>query len=307
MQRQLNKEWFKTYFFYGLENKDEVVKWIIVNGAKQLIGTHKELDIGLEKMNYEKDQESMLELIVQLERFTSLHDDPLRREYFYNSININSTLIHQIFNRVAEEISKTKALSFVKYRPVSGIFYNTYEYKTAGPLYSGRQYYNKLSQCSNNWVQEVYEVLCYFNELEKENRIEYYSLFLDCKYARAIDRYKNNITDDEEIREIRGVYRKFLESRSISGIDLKLAIANNRKYEDELLERKFMKESTKPATTVKMSEEMKAYIDKHYPEYTTITTLKDDAIGNKYKQRLKAEAQKVCDLFLKEENIEFEI
>ena len=65
-------------------------------------------------MNYEKDQESMLELIVQLERFTSLHDDPLRREYFYNSININSVPIHQIFNRIAEEISRTKALSFVK-------------------------------------------------------------------------------------------------------------------------------------------------------------------------------------------------
>lgn len=307
MQRELNKEWFEKYFFYGLENKEEVVKWIIVEEARQLESIHRELDMGLQKMNYEKEQETILELIVQLERFTSLHDDPLHREYFYDSINIDSIPVHQMFNRAAEKIKKTGAVSFVTYRPVSGIFFNTKKYPSEIReryfLYSGEELLGQF----DNWVKEVYEVLCYLNELEKENRMEYYSLFLDSKYARAINRYKNNITDDGEIREIRGVYRKFLESRSISGIDLKFAIVDNGKCEDGVLEKKFIKIVAKPETTVKMRKEIIEYIDKHYPEYDTITKLKTDAMGDKYNQRLKIEAKKVCDLFLKEKNIELEI
>ncbi|MCI8482491.1 MAG: hypothetical protein HFJ27_05530 [Clostridia bacterium] len=44
------------------------------------------------------------------------------------------------------------------------------------------------------------------------------------------------------------------------------------------------------------------YIDKHYPEYDTITTLKADAMNDNYKTRVIRETEKVCKLFLKEKD-----
>ena len=270
MHRQLNKVWFEKYFFYGLENKNEVVKWIIVNGAKKLVGKHKELDKDTQKTNYEKDRETILELIVQLERFTSLHDDPKHRQYFYHNLTIHSEQVYQIFNKNAIEIEKTKAVCFVTYRPVSGIFFNTkkYSYKVQEKyqVYSGEELLARFG----SWVEEVYEVLCYLSEIEKENRIEYYLMFLDSKYGRAMHRYKNNVTDDKEIREIRAVYRKFLENRLHSGIDLKL--------------------------------------DKYDLGYEMITTLKSDAIKERdITPIVKREEKNGNNMILKRNNIEFVI
>lgn len=217
MERKLNKEYFEKYFFYGLENRDEIIKWIIVNVAKQRIGTHNTLDTYNDKMGYEKDEEAILELMVQLERFTSLHDDPEHRSYFYNDINTDSIQIHQMFNRNLLAIKETNALSFVSYRPISGIYFNTYGYseevQNQYGKCNGEEFLAQLKQTSA-WAGEVYDVLCYLNELEKEDRFEYYSLFLDSKYARAIDRNRKGITDDREIHEIKNVYRKFLKRKT---------------------------------------------------------------------------------------------
>lgn len=286
MERQLNRAWFETYFFYGLENKDEIVKRIIVNGVKDLVGTHNELDIENQKTGYEKDREVLLRLIVQLERFTSLHEDLENRKYFYDEIDVNSIQVQQMFNRNIEKIENTWAISIVKYRPVSGIYFNTHRYsdevREKYGKYTGQQLLEELNR-KNAWAGEVYEILCYLQELEQKNKLEYYSLFLDSKYARAIDRNRKGITDDREIHEIKNVYRKFLKDIQVSGVDIKLEI------------------------TSQMSEEMKQYIDEHYPEYDTITTLKSDAVNDNYRKRVKQEVEKVCNIFLKEKNLGIEI
>lgn len=221
MQNQLNKAKFQQYFFHGMNNKDQVVKWIIMKTAEKLKDTHKELDSDTGKTRYEQDKEEMLKLIVQLERFTSKHDKPehdtpKHREYFYDDINIESEQINEIFERMEVEIEKCSALSFVKYRPVSGIFFNTYTYSEQWHKYSGEEYLWKLRNDSDSkWGEEVYDILFYLDELERENKQEYYSLFLDTKYARAIDRKtdqdKAEFFDEREIHAIRNVYRKFLK------------------------------------------------------------------------------------------------
>lgn len=193
MEKMLDKEKFAKYFFFGLENKDQVIKWVIVDTAKRIVGTHIKADDKNGKMNYEIDEEKILELIVQLERFTTLHDDPQNRNYFYDSINTNSINVHQLFNKVASQIEKHFAISFVKYRPVSGIYFNTYGYskeiREKYKKYSGEQYLQALKdEPSSAWGEEVLEILQYLKELEQENKFEYYSLFLDSKYARAINR-----------------------------------------------------------------------------------------------------------------------
>lgn len=220
MQITLNRDDFEKYFFYGMENKNQVVKWIIMAVAKRLAATHKESDKPNEKSRYEQDKEAMLNLIVQLERFTSKHDEPKsdlgHKEYFYDDINTKSKEINEIFDTNAEDVNKHAALSFVKYRPVSGIYYNTYTYpqevKEKYKKYSGDEYLEILrTDITTAWGEEVYKILCYLEELEKENAYEYYSLFLDTKYARAINRNTTEFGDEREIHEIRNVYRKFLK------------------------------------------------------------------------------------------------
>lgn len=211
MQTQLNVDQFTKYFFYGLENKDEIVKAIIVNVARQRVGTHNSLDENTEKMNYEIDAECMLNLIVQLERFTTLHDDPNNRHYFYQDLDINSQSVNQMFNKNLKQLSERGAIVPCRYRPLSGIYYADRKPHWDGQ-FTGEEMYNFLKS-NSGWAQEeVYGILVYLEELEQSNKFQYYSLFIDSKYARAIDRYQRGITKDEsEKREILKVYKEFLK------------------------------------------------------------------------------------------------
>ncbi len=56
-----------------------------------------------------------------------------------------------------------------------------------------------------------------------------------------------------------------------------------------------------------MPKEMLEYIDEHYPEYDTITTLKTDAMNDNYKNRVEQEIKKIYEMFLEKENLEAEI
>lgn len=210
MQTQLNVAQFTKYFFYGLENKDEIVKAIIVNVARQRVGTHNSLDENTEKMNYEIDSECMLNLIVQLERFTTLHDDPNNRHYFYQDLDINSQSVNQMFNRNLKQLSEKGAIVPCRYRPLSGIYYAERKPHWDGQ-FTGEEMYNFLKS-NSGWAQEeVYGILVHLEELEQNNKFQYYSLFMDSKYARAIDRYQRGITNDEsEKREILKIYKEFL-------------------------------------------------------------------------------------------------
>lgn len=210
MQIQLNVDQFTKYFFYGLENKDEIVKAIIVNVARQRVGTHNSLDENTEKMNYEIDSECMLNLIVQLERFTTLHDDPNNRHYFYQDLDINSQSVNQMFNKNLKQLSERGAIVPCRYRPLSGIYYADRKPHWDGQ-FTGEEMYNFLKS-NSGWAQEeVYGILVHLEELEQNNKFQYYSLFMDSKYARAIDRYQRGITNDEsEKREILKIYKEFL-------------------------------------------------------------------------------------------------
>lgn len=210
MQIQLNVDQFTKYFFYGLENKDEIVKAIIVNVARQRVGTHNSLDENTEKMNYEIDAECMLNLIVQLERFTTLHDDPNNRHYFYQDLDINSQSVNQMFNKNLKQLSERGAIVPCRYRPLSGIYYADRKPHWDGQ-FTGEEMYNFLKS-NSGWAQEeVYGILVHLEELEQNNKFQYYSLFMDSKYARAIDRYQRGITNDEsEKREILKIYKEFL-------------------------------------------------------------------------------------------------
>lgn len=46
-----------------------------------------------------------------------------------------------------------------------------------------------------------------------------------------------------------------------------------------------------------MTPKMTQYIDEHYPEYDTITTLKTDAMNDNYHKRVGQAVKKICEKF----------
>lgn len=64
----------------------------------------------------------------------------------------------------------------------------------------------------------------------------------------------------------------------VSGIDIKLQIPSKE-----------------------MTKEMIRYIDEHYPEYDTITTLKTDAMNDNYNKRVEQAIKKIREEFIQKE------
>lgn len=281
MQAQFDVNQFKKYFFYGLENKDEIVKSIIVNIAKQRKDKHHHiLEEKIGKTDYEIDAELMMGLIVQLERFTTLHDNPNNRQYFFNDMNINSLHIREVFERNLNQLKEIGAIVPCTYRGFSGIYYADRKAHWTNQK-TGEEMYNFLKE-NSSWAQEeVYDILQYLEELEKNNKYQYYSLFLDTKYARAINRYQKGVTKDEaEKQEIVKVYRKLLKSIQVSSVDIKLALQEN------------------------MDDEKSQYIDENYPTYDTITSLKSDATDDNYLKRVQNELNNINQKVIKKEGRE---
>lgn len=224
MGMNINIEKFMKYFFFGLENKQEIVKLIILDIAKNVTHEQKSLyDDRNEPITfYELEKNMVKNLIVQLERFTTLHDIS-NDNYFYDSIQIDSEEIEDLYNTNLNELKNQWAVVPCTYRPCSALYFtdrvskeNTIEKDGKKTTYYFERYTGEERlQMIHPFAKEVYTVLKYLQELEQKSKIEYYSLFLDCKYARAIDRrLKEQTTDDNELVKIEETYKLFLKRKT---------------------------------------------------------------------------------------------
>lgn len=250
MYQGLDVAKYEQFFFHGLEAKDTVVKAIILHEA---IRMREYLNLGdIDK--YEIQEERIKELIVQLKRFSILHDMP-NQKYTYHETTIEDKEVDKLYQKNLKEL-EWKGVCVVRYRPMRGIYFNTRDVKITGQM---------AYEALGTWATEdVYSLLEHLRQLEKENKFEYYSLFLDTKYARAIDRRQKEITkNDVELKEIEAVYHLFLKSRQISSVDIRLALGNNT------------------------STEIENYISEQYPEYETITTIREKGKKEQYQEEFK--------------------
>lgn len=220
----INIENFMKYFFFGLENKQEIIKLIILYVAKNVTHEQKLLyDDRNEPITfYELEKNMIKDLIVQLERFTTLHDIP-NTNYFYDSIQIDSREIEDLYNSNLNELKEQWAIVPCTYRPCSALYFTDRVSKEVVVERDGKEvtYYfehytgEERLQMIHPFAKEVYPMLKYLQDLEKKSKIEYYSLFLDCKYARAINRrLKEQTTDDTELNEIEATYKLFLKRKT---------------------------------------------------------------------------------------------
>lgn len=144
--------------------------------------------------------EEAAKLLVQLKRFVRFNDNPFDKKYVFHSEEEMKQAKEEVRKQLEQMRSTNTATSnlfYIDYAPMSGIFY-----KDEKPKHEP-------------WVDEVIELLRYLQGLEKDNLFQYYSTFLDVKYARAIHRRQTEqIKDDKEKNEIKNVYRTFLKRKA---------------------------------------------------------------------------------------------
>lgn len=322
------EELFCKYFFYGLENKEEIIRGIIKNISTSenselhnresaLLQKRKKEKLNEPKIkelldNIQKDidkqknelnsmeidskseeeiakkqsqifrlesklfetkikientvegetillNEQILEienLVIQLERFKTLNDDSINRRYVFEDSDEEKAKAKHIVKEQLEYMKSKSHIYFINYVPMSGIYCSSI-----------------IREQKEDWIEEVISVLKDLVELEKTDEIKYYSAFLDAKYSRAISRKETGITkDDDEIKEIKAVYRKFFERIPVLGNDI---IAN-------------LENPTKRAIK---------HIKENYYEYDTLTTLRSDAKNPVYQEKLEKEIEKIESMF----------
>lgn len=267
MDNRINTEKFCQYFFYGFDNKEQIIKGLIEQQAilqknslfkeeqdvmeknkikkykekkgqldsiqkkideeeqilKELknyneIQMHKKKKYALEILLFEKKVaiESTIEnepilfnrqvekaarLLVQFKRFINYNDDPYNEKYvfhFNDEIIPAKEEIKQQLKEIRKEYNSKKGGTFyIDYAPFSGIFYI------------------KEKPVQELWVQEVIQILECLQDLEKNNIFQYYSTFLDVKYARAIHRIQiGEVKDDKEKNKIKDVYKMLLKRKA---------------------------------------------------------------------------------------------
>lgn len=266
MERKINTEIFCRYFFYGMDNQEEVIQRIIedvailqksslfqeesnlidrdikekikerkgeidtfqnkINQEKEILKTlknHQQIKVQKKKIYdleiaffykmesihnsiqkkpilFDKQLEEGAKLLVQFRRFVSSNDKPFNQQYVFNNfeeMKEAKQIIKKQLERMQSINTETYKFFYIDYAPMSGIFYKGEKPK------------------QKQWISEVIEILKSLQVMEKENIFQYYSTFLDVKYARAVNRIqKDEVKSDEEKNEIKNVYRMFLKRKA---------------------------------------------------------------------------------------------
>jgi hypothetical protein len=188
----INNEKFKKYFFYGIENKEEIKESILYFSSKKVYQKHSLKDM-YEIPNEQLENEILQEACKkykQFYRFVTLND--INGNYTYN---VNIEEIEQEMKDEMQLLKKDKRVINTK----AGIFFAR---ERTARLEGGQYYvYGKGLVGEKSWTKEIYEILEGLGKLEKENKDEYYQCWLLTKWSRAVDR-----SDQEEAKKVKDIF-----------------------------------------------------------------------------------------------------
>ena len=295
MDVELFNEKFRKNFFYGMDNKSDVIDYIILEKADSMVEADmSKIDTKLYRVEYTLQQ--IKKLLVQLYRFIYINEPTENQTYFYNKINENSEEVEELLQeRISDLKKKYIIVGCIKNWEKSAI------YITGGDghnQYPGRAYYNNLSGSPTGiWIREeiipILEQLC---TLELENKEQYYALFLDTKYNRTINAQeqlrneqiyleskKNDISEQANLENIeRRLQEIYIIQRALP-MQIKEIQAVFSKFMNSI---KISKQDVLEGLEVNLSGEVREYVDDKCSNYQTISTLKQDATDNFYKSRV---------------------
>lgn len=297
MDVELWKENFKKNFFYGMDAKDEIIEYIILKKADEISEVDmKTVDTKLYKVEYTIEQ--IKKIIVQIARFVGMNEPSEKQNYFYQKIGMNDIEIEQQIEEKIEELKRKDIIAgVIKNYPSSALYITGGQYHKK---YPGKEYYNSVMQKPVSiWMErEVMPILETLCTLEQENKAQYYALFLDTKYNRAIhaqqqlkeeQEYLESLPQDsntqkriEEIKRIRAVLPKQIEEIKKVFSQFMNAV-------------KLPKQDILAGMGQEQTAEMQKYIKQNFSDYQTISTLKQEATDETYQKRLQKKIQELKD------------
>ena len=266
---------FKQYFHYGLNyEKNDILDSIILNCSKDKdfqspTGTS-------DRLSYQLDV--IQSMYVQFKRFIDLTSN--HQQQWYQKIT-KKDVEDEILQRIAE-LKKNGFVSFIEDTPLRGIYTtggkdfhekrlteisdkNLADWSTNKPLWGTYITYPNISQGISkyyqvpSWIREdILSILKYLRELEIENPYQYFSLFMDTKYARIINCENGNGADKTKL-----LYQKFMDMVKPAKADV------------------YQLFSKKPTT------QQENYIQENCADYWTLTDLKQQATSDKYKKKVQ--------------------
>lgn len=195
---------FKEYFYYGIENKEEVFDYIMYRAFKEFHDSVGNVS-GLYKLSHEEQMNQILGIAKkyykQFYRFVIANDDPTNKEY--KTENENDILTEKARNKFQEGLQKHEIEEYN-----IGYFLNGDKERSLIEI-------EKESKCGNKsvgWADIVYTFLKELAELEQRDIEKYKIEWFKVRMARAINRKEPN---REEINYLLGECKTEIEKKNI--------------------------------------------------------------------------------------------
>lgn len=294
---------FKKNFFYGMDAKDEIIEYIILKKADEINQIDMEtVNTKLYRVEYTIEQ--IKKIVVQIARFVGMNEPSEKQNYFYQRIDTNNVEIEQLIEGKIEELKKKGVIAgAIKNYPASALYITGGEHHEK---YPGKEYYKKLMQKpTSSWMERevmpLVETLC---TLEQENKAQYYALFLDTKYNRAVHA-QQQLKEEQEYLE--SLPQEINTQKRMEEI-VKIRAALPKQVEEiKKVFTQFMNSIKLPKQDIlaemgeEVTAEMQKYIEQNFSDYDTISTLKQEAVDDTYQKRLQEKVEELKNKHLEEE------
>ena len=194
-KKAIDREKFKRFFFYGIENKREVKEGILYFSLNKVYDKHMNenwYQIPNEQMEEEMMQEAT-QKYKQFYKFVTLNDVP------------NNRILVNIDNQVRKELEEQMQILRKEKNVIdtkAGIFFIKEKEKQLEGID------DSWRKTGDNWTEQIYEILEKLQQMEKDNNIEYQKYLLLTKQARALNR-----GDKQEAFQIKRAYEKLEEKQ----------------------------------------------------------------------------------------------
>ncbi len=220
-------ETFSRFFFYGIENKEDVKEAIIYYSSQEVYKKHENenwYELSNDKLMQEIIEKSV-QRYKQFYRFVVMNDSFSKKfEYDVNLEQIKQDIIQKVntlLNTKIEEIHKDKDGNYFSIMrdkiaiTKAGIFFSTREVELKD--FNGNYYY-EYEQSPNNegdgiknydseyytrkhpnglngevkWTRQIYDILVNLEKIESADVLKYYEIWIYTKLKRAILRDNPN-------------------------------------------------------------------------------------------------------------------
>lgn len=188
---------FKRFFFFGIENKREMIEGILYFSYQKVYQKHQSGEREWrETLKKQIENEILQEAIgpyQQFYRFVILNDEPKTKDEIMSQMSIEKEELKQ---QLEQEIQLLKAEKKIL-DTNAGLFFA----RERENLLDSKPYYiyGKGIQGEEAWTKQVYGILENLEKLEQQDKEEYQGYFWLAKLARAINRH--NREEAEMIRE----------------------------------------------------------------------------------------------------------